>query len=268
MRRAALQLLLLGSVSALASTTARGDEPSVDLAERVPASWLDGSMDERRLPSPRWLRRLPPHCHTLGGYREHCQGVRDVPTPSGSAAALAARLGLGVRATALHLRRFEAFDEWQALVEGVDPQRRLEWPVPEGNLGREFGFTRQAALADRRHPGIDIGAPEGTAIVAARGGLVVYSDDGLTGFGNAVMILHDGDRTTFYGHCLRTLVFAGQRVERGQPIAEVGQTGFAYMPHLHFEYRWRGAPTDPLPHMRDRRRRETIDEIRGRRGTP
>jgi len=93
---------------------------------------------------------------------------------------------------------------------------------------------------------VDIGAEEGTPIVAARGGLVVYSDNGMTGYGNVVMLLHEDDSSTFYAHCAKTNVFAGQIVERGQNIAEVGSTGFAERPHLHWEYRIRGWARDPV----------------------
>ena len=89
-------------------------------------------------------------------------------------------------------------------------------------------------------------------ILAARGGLVVYADNGLTGFGNVVMLLHRDGFTTFYAHCRRVHVFAGERVERGEAIAEVGRTGFAPAPHLHFEWRQRGWPRDPVPHFRPR----------------
>jgi len=173
-----------------------------------------------------------------------------VPSPHGAEAELARQLALGHRATVLQLRTGAAFEEWLEAAQATDGESSLSWPVPDGRLGRGFGRVRRGELSHRKHFGIDIGADEGTPVVAARGGLVVYSDNGLTGFGNAVMILHEDDTTTFYAHCHATHVFAGQLVSRGQRIAEVGQTGFAERPHLHFEWRLRGWARDPVPHIR------------------
>jgi murein DD-endopeptidase MepM/ murein hydrolase activator NlpD len=95
------------------------------------------------------------------------------------------------------------------------------------------------------HAGLDLGAAEGTPIRAAQNGLVVYSDNGISGYGNLVMVVHPDASVALYGHCRATYVFAGQRVDRGQVIAEVGQTGYANGPHLHLEYRVAGRPRDP-----------------------
>jgi murein DD-endopeptidase MepM/ murein hydrolase activator NlpD len=250
-RRLTSWSLLLAALAMLAVPAAAdpSERVEVDLAERVPARWMDDSLDAWPLTPERQRRRLPARCRTRGGYRQHCQGERRVPEPHGEAAALARRLGLGHRATALQLTHHRPFPEWLALVAAEDAVEALTFPAPGGRMGRGFGRTREGSLRHRRHWGVDIGAPEGAPIVAARGGLVVYSDDDLTGFGNAVMLLHREGHTTFYAHCRATLVFAGQRVERGQPIAEVGMTGFAGAPHLHFEWRQRGWARDPAPHF-------------------
>lgn len=224
----------------------------VNLAARVPERWLDERYDALPLTPERWRRRLPRRCRTRGGYRRHCSGPRKVPTPHGPAAELARRLGLGHRATALQLMHGRPFPEWLAAVAGADPDESLRFPVPGGRLGRGFGRTRTGAMRHRRHYGVDIGAPEGTPVVAARGGLVAYSDNELTGYGNVVILLHRDGFTTMYAHCRATHVFAGQWVERGQPIAEVGATGFAPAPHLHFEWRQRGWARDPVPHFERR----------------
>jgi murein DD-endopeptidase MepM/ murein hydrolase activator NlpD len=73
----------------------------------------------------------------------------------------------------------------------------------------------------------------------------VYSDNGISGYGNLVMVVHPDATVALYGHCRATYVFPGQRVQRGQVIAEVGQTGYANGPHLHLEYRVAGRPRDP-----------------------
>lgn len=221
----------------------------VVLEERVPAAWLTDASDAWPLQPARQRRRMPRRCRTRGGYRRFCQGERRVPAPFGPAASLAQYLGLGVRATAMQVMHQPPFDEWLAAVHDIDTERRLSFPVPTGHMGRGFGFTRDAGLRHRRHDGVDIGAPEGTPIVAARGGLVVYSDDGITGMGNAVIVLHQDGASTLYAHCRAALVFAGQYVARGEQIAEVGETGFANAPHLHFEWRLRGWVRDPARHF-------------------
>jgi murein DD-endopeptidase MepM/ murein hydrolase activator NlpD len=221
--------------------------PAVILAERVPDRWITGAADLLPLQPSRQRLRMPRQCRTRGGYRRFCSGERRVATPSGPAAELARHLGLGERATAMWLMHSRPFPEWLAAVRDLDDDSHLTFPVPTGHLGRRFGYTRDEGLRHRRHDGVDIGGGggEGAAIVAARGGLVVYSDNGITGMGNAVMLLHRDGATTLYAHCRSTMVFAGQYVRRGEVIAEVGETGFANAPHLHFEWRLRGWLRDP-----------------------
>lgn len=257
MRRAVVLAAVSSAVlfvsSSLIPGSAAADPPAalvVDLAERVPAFWLGDDMDRYPLEPERQRRRMPARCRTRGGYRLHCSGPRRVPAPFGSAAELARRLGLGQRATAMQMMHHAPFPEWVQAVANEDPQEQLTFPVPGGRRGRGFGRTRTGELRHRRHLGVDIGAPEGTPIVAARGGLVVYSDNEITGYGNVLIVLHEGGMSTLYAHCRQTFVFAGQYVRRGQRIAEVGQTGFAGGPHLHFEYRQRGWPRNPAALLR------------------
>jgi len=221
------------------------------LSERVPHAWLRTDADAFPLTPARWRRRLPRECRTRGGYRDYCQGERIVPSPHGPAAALAQRLGLGQAFTARILIGEAPLPEWIDAVRDSDDEMDLSFPVPGGHLGRGFGYVRHGSLHGRAHKGLHIGAPDGSPILAARGGLVAYSDNGLTGYGNVVILLHEDGFTTLYAHCRATHVFAGQRVERGQMIAEVGQTGFAYAPHLHFEWRQRGWVRDPAPLLAD-----------------
>jgi murein DD-endopeptidase MepM/ murein hydrolase activator NlpD len=77
-------------------------------------------------------------------------------------------------------------------------------------------------------------------------GRVVYSGSGVPGYGNLIILKHAGNLSTVYAHCRRNLVRVGQRVQRGAVIGEVGQTGRATGPHLHFEVRVEGRPQNPL----------------------
>ncbi len=114
------------------------------------------------------------------------------------------------------------------------------WPV-EGPISS--GFGRRWA---RQHSGIDIVAPSGTAVRAAAPGRVVHSGRGASGYGNMVIVRHEGELVSVYAHHRRNLVRVGQWVRQGQVIAEVGQTGRASGPHLHFELRRDGRPQNPL----------------------
>lgn len=244
-------MVVLGTVGlAVAAPGGAQEQPVVDLAERVPRTWLTDADDRLPLRSARWRKRLPHRCRTRGGYRRLCQGKREVPEPHGEAAARADRLALGQRATALQLVHEGPFDEWTAAAADRDPEITMDWPVPSGRLTRGFGWVRRKAIRHRPHKGIDIAADEGHPIQAVRGGLVAYGDNGLTGYGNTLIVVHSDGTTALYAHCKALHVFAGQYVERGQHVADVGRTGFAGAPHLHFEWRSGGWPRNPLRRMR------------------
>lgn len=113
------------------------------------------------------------------------------------------------------------------------------WPV-HGEVTR--GFSQEAA---QRHDGIDIMAPEGTLILAAADGEVLFSDWGPGGYGRLVILQHQAEVVTIYAHNHTNLVRPGQRVRQGDPIATVGQSGRTTGTHLHFEVRYKATPIDP-----------------------
>lgn len=125
--------------------------------------------------------------------------------------------------------------------EGPPPE--FIWPV-KGPVTRWFGVSEGV-----RHDGIDIAAPEGAPVLAAASGKVIYSDNGISGYGNLVIVEHPGGLTTVYGHNRRNLVRVEQNVKKGQPIAEVGNTGRADGYHLHFEIRNHTHPVDPMDYL-------------------
>jgi murein DD-endopeptidase MepM/ murein hydrolase activator NlpD len=101
----------------------------------------------------------------------------------------------------------------------------------------------------RLHPGVDLSAPEGTKYYAAAAGTVILCRWN-SGYGYNVMIDHGGGVISVYGHSSKLLCKEGQKVQAGDLIALVGNTGFSFGAHLHFEIRLNGTPIDPIPFMR------------------
>lgn len=191
-----------------------------------------------------WLPGGDRRCSRRGRKR-FCDGPLRAPRAHGAGAELAERLGLGDRAAFFAMTSpGQPPEPWVAAVAGrAEPT--LEWPVPNGYLGRRFGHTRREELAHRLHRGIDIPAAGGARVVAANDALVVYADNEMHGYGNIAVLLHADGTATLYAHCQALYVFAGQQVARGEAIGEVGKTGLAGANHLHFEYRRRGIARNP-----------------------
>ncbi|MBP5295820.1 MAG: M23 family metallopeptidase [Bacteriovoracaceae bacterium] len=119
---------------------------------------------------------------------------------------------------------------------------RFLWPVPSSKrISSSFGWRNR-----RLHEGIDIPAASGTHIWAAADGIVVYSGNGLSGYGNLTVIDHGQGIFTVYAHAKKNLTRLGQRVYRGEVIALVGSTGRSSGPHLHFEVRRQGKAYNPV----------------------
>jgi murein DD-endopeptidase MepM/ murein hydrolase activator NlpD len=116
-------------------------------------------------------------------------------------------------------------------------------------ISSPFGYRTHPVLGYRRlHGGIDFAGAYGSPIRAADAGTVIFAG-WYGGYGNAIIVSHGKGITTLYGHCSQLFVSEGQTVARGQHIAAVGSTGLSTGPHLHFEVRIDGTPTDPAAYL-------------------
>ena len=120
---------------------------------------------------------------------------------------------------------------------------RFLWPV-NGKVISGFGMRN-----GEKHAGIDIKAEAGKPVMAADSGKVIYSGNGLNGYGNLIIIKHEGTFFTVYAHNKKNLASEGSLVEKGEEIAQVGDTGRATTPHLHFEIRKNKVTVDPTLYL-------------------
>ncbi|MEI7616054.1 MAG: peptidoglycan DD-metalloendopeptidase family protein, partial [Actinomycetota bacterium] len=135
----------------------------------------------------------------------------------------------------------------QSYSYGSAPSGRLLWPVL-GKISSGFGYRRISSGGSKFHSGVDIYAPSGSPVYAAETGQVIKAGyDG--GYGYCILIYHGGNFATFYAHLSGFTISNGQFVQKGQVIGYVGTTGFTTGPHLHFEVRIKGAPTNPLSYF-------------------
>ena len=113
-----------------------------------------------------------------------------------------------------------------------------------------YGYRRHPIRRQRIfHHGIDLRAKTGTRVYAAQSGKVIFVG-WLGGYGKLVILKHDNQYTTRYGHLSTIKVRSGQKVKRGTVIGLSGNTGYSTGPHLHFEVRYKGKSTDPAKYIR------------------
>jgi murein DD-endopeptidase MepM/ murein hydrolase activator NlpD len=101
---------------------------------------------------------------------------------------------------------------------------------------------------EKMHEGLDIANHPGTPIRAPADGVVTFADV-KAGYGQIVIIDHGYGLETWYGHNRRLLVAKGQKIRRGETIAQLGNSGRSTGPHLHYEVRVHGTPVDPLSYI-------------------
>ncbi len=122
---------------------------------------------------------------------------------------------------------------------------RFMWPVPHFyKVSSQYGPRGR-----KHHDGIDIPAPKGTPIVAVDSGMVIYSDNGIRGYGNMIVVSHGDDIFTVYAHNKSNKVDKGDKVKKGDVIGLVGNTGRSTGPHLHFEIRVKNIVRNPAQYL-------------------
>jgi murein DD-endopeptidase MepM/ murein hydrolase activator NlpD len=125
---------------------------------------------------------------------------------------------------------------------------RLHWPAL-GRVTSRFGWRIHPIFRTREfHTGLDIATRWGSPVLAARRGIVRFAG-WASGYGEMVVLEHAHGMETRYSHLSRLLVRAGERVNEGQPIGQIGSTGWSTGPHLFFEVRRNGVAVDPAPYL-------------------
>lgn len=136
------------------------------------------------------------------------------------------------------------------LPEGVSMEQALlgfDYCAPvEGSVSSDFGYREHPTEGEERfHYGVDLAADEGAEVRCFADGAVTAVGDS-SSYGRYCVVAHEGGYSTLYAHCSRITVSSGAAVRRGQKIAEVGQTGMATGPHLHFELQREGTYLNPI----------------------
>ncbi len=131
---------------------------------------------------------------------------------------------------------------------GIESSEGFVWPTA-GKVGSGFGPRLHPILGyTRMHNGLDIGGAQGQPIWASKAGTVLIAG-WQGGYGNAVVVAHEGGLTTLYAHMSQISVSVGTQLATGDFVGQVGSTGLSTGPHLHFEMRVNGNLVDPRPFL-------------------
>jgi murein DD-endopeptidase MepM/ murein hydrolase activator NlpD len=153
----------------------------------------------------------------------------------------------GTRYTAYRFKKADGHVGWFSQDGRPIQKSFLRIPVDFTRISSTFSAARFHPILGRMraHKGVDYAAPKGTPIHAAGDGVIKYKG-WMNGYGNFVVIQHNGTISTAYGHMSRYAnEHVGQHVSQGQVIGYVGMTGLATGPHLHYEFRVNGVQRDP-----------------------
>jgi murein DD-endopeptidase MepM/ murein hydrolase activator NlpD len=184
---------------------------------------------------------IPGRGPTRGSSRQ-ASSERPITPAQRRALGRARLLGLGTDRAGHRLLGGVVEDRWLRAAGGNAGRfaGTLRWPVTNGRFVRGYGSGEQGY-----HLAVDIAGDIGWNVRASAPGLVGYSGDGIRGYGNIVLVIHQGGWVTLYAHNSVNFVVAGERVRAGGVLAEVGSTGISRGPHVHFEFMYNGQNCDP-----------------------
>ena len=197
--------------------------------------------------------------HTTMGSNMHLSSLPSAMRRSTLLAAAAAAIAtLAACGTTTPLPPMAPLPTYPTPAPAPPPPVPVPAPTPPGLRdvpGATFGAPAAGPVIGRfdgnMNKGIDIGGRMGDPIRASRAGQVVLVSSALPAYGTMVILKHDNDFITAYAHISRPLVAEGDQVMRGQPIAEMGQSGTDRV-KLRFEIRKAGAAVDPEPYLSGR----------------
>ncbi|MEY4751156.1 MAG: hypothetical protein RIQ60_3370 [Pseudomonadota bacterium] len=226
---------------------------------------LFAAADDARVPEPIILQLADIFGSDIDFRRELRKGdqfaiVFETPTADGEPVSWASGAGRVLAARFINQGRTHDALWYQ------DGAERGAYYAPDGqNKARAFlasplAFSRvSSGFAMRMHPihhtwrahlGVDYAAASGTPVRVVSEGTVEFAGN-QGGYGNVVVVRHDATRSTLYAHLSRIGVHKGQKVAQGQTVGQVGSTGWATGPHLHFEFKLDGKQMDPVKMARN-----------------
>lgn len=178
--------------------------------------------------------------------------IKDISSQEDKLEAAEAALKREAAAMDSQIKKLE--QQYAAQIANVPSESGYLWPLPSSynTLSSLYGnrihpITRKA----NKHTGIDVPAPSGTNIYAAKSGVVTTSTYNRS-YGNYVVVSHSDGTSTLYAHMVKRNATVGKTVKQGAVIGYVGTTGSSTGNHLHYEVRVNGNRTDPINYYKDK----------------
>ncbi|KPF70378.1 hypothetical protein IP84_01140 [beta proteobacterium AAP99] len=215
--------------------------------------------DPNRIEVGQTLRVLPPEGGAVAQTSPVRMGTvepRAATSPAAGAPAPAAVPGAnGTGATSTPAAAAAPATPAPAAAASARPAAPEPAPAAAGEDEVAFAWPAKGAVVeafnDVKNKGLDIAGKAGDPVLAAADGQVVYAGSGLRGYGNLIIVKHNATYLTAYAHNQALVVKEGQRVKKGQKIAEMGSSD-ADRVKLHFEIRRQGRPVDPAKLLPDK----------------
>lgn len=190
---------------------------------------------------------LPEQAPALGAPNRGGPLVMDQPLSEAELQSRIAELAVKIEFSTEFLSNIEAKLLQQSVLKNTLPNIS---PVNAVYNSSSFGWRLDPFNGHKAfHEGLDFMAEQGTPIYAAAGGIVISAEQ-TPDYGKIIKIDHGSGLETRYAHASKLLVKVGERVRKGQVIAEVGSTGRSTGPHLHYEIRLAGNPLDPRKYLK------------------